>query len=230
MRRLWEGANVDSLRRLRALRRLIFSWALSAFLLLAPAPVLAASPAPSAPAPLPNASPPASAVPSPFVQAGVTPPASAQAAPKGSPAGIRSGASAGPAGPASPASSASSAGLASPSTAPSGQSGSSVASSSASSATPQGTAGTGAASSGSAGGQQRASPPFCPQVSLTPLAGCQALPSPVQSIGLASSGTPVVVALIGLLLIAAGWLLYRRSRKPAPGGEDVSPASRVDAR
>jgi hypothetical protein len=223
MRRLWEGANVASLRRLRALRRLIFSWALSAFLLLAPAPVLAASPAPSAPAPLPNASPPASAVPSPFVQAGVTPPASAQAAPKGSPAGIRSGASAGPASPAS------SAGPASPSTAPSGQSGSSAASPSASSrATPQGTAGTPAAASGSAGGQQGAPPAFCPQINLTPLAGCQALPAPVKSIGLASSGTPVAVALIGLFLIAAGWLLYRRSRKPAGAGEDVSPASRAD--
>jgi hypothetical protein len=213
---------VASLGRLRALRRLIFFWALPAFLLLAPGPVLAASPAPSAPAPLPNASPPASVVPSPLVEAGVTPPASAQSAPKGSPAGIPSGASAGPAGPAGPAS---------PSTAPSGQSGSSAASPSASSrATPQGTAGTPAAASASAGGQQEAPPAFCPQINLTPLAGCLALPAPVKTIGLASSGTPVAVALIGLLLIAAGWLLYRRSRKPAPAGEDVSPASPADAR
>jgi hypothetical protein len=228
MRRLWEGANVASSGRLRALRRLIFFWALPAFLLLAPAPVLAASPAPSAPPPLPNVSAPASAAPSPFVQAGVTPGASAQAAPKGSPAGIRSGASTGLSSPTSPASPAS---PASPSTAPSGQSGSSAASPSASSrGTPQGTAGTAAAATGSAGGQHEAPAAFCPQISLTPLAGCQALPAPVKSIGLASSGTPVAVALIGLLLFAAGWLLYRRSRKPAAAAEDVSPASRADAR
>jgi hypothetical protein len=216
---------VPSLGRLLAFRRLIFFWARPAFLLLATAPVLAASPGPSAPAPLPNVSPPASAVPSPFVQAGVTPPASGQAAPKGSPAGIPGSASA------SPASPNSSAGPASPSTTPSGQSGSSAASPSASSrATPQGIAGTAAAATGSAGGQQGAPPAFCPLISLTPLAGCQALPAPVKSIGLASSGTPVAAAVIGLLLIAAGWLLYRRSRKSARAGEEASPASRANAR
>jgi hypothetical protein len=215
---------VPSLGRLLAFRRLIFFWA-RPFLLLATAPVLAASPGPSAPAPLPNVSPPASAVPSPLVQAGVTPPASGQAAPKGSPAGIPGSASA------SPASPNSSAGPASPSTTPSGQSGSSAPSPSASSrATPQGIAGTAAAATGSAGGQQGAPPAFCPQISLTPLAGCQALPAPVKSIGLASSGTPVAVAVIGLLLIAAGWLLYRRSRKSARAGEEASPASRANAR
>jgi hypothetical protein len=211
---------VASLGRVRVRRRWI-SWALLALSLLAPGPVLAASPAPSAP--LPKISPPASAVPSPSVGAVVTPPAVSQAALKGSPSGIQSGASASPAGPVGPASSAS------PSTTPSGQSGSSVASPAASSrATPHATAGTGAPASGSAGGQQGAPPAICPQVSLTPLAGCQALPAPVKSIGLASSGTPVVVALIGLLLIAAGWLLYRRSRKRAKAGKDMSPASPAD--
>ncbi|MDQ6791732.1 MAG: hypothetical protein M3075_13960 [Candidatus Dormibacteraeota bacterium] len=213
-----------SLGRPRALRGWIF-WALLALLLLAPGTVLAASPTPNAPTPLPKTSPHASAVPSPSVRAVVTPPAGSQPAPEGSSAAIRSGASASPASPAGSAS------PASPSTTPSGQPGASAVSPSASSrATPQATVGTATAASGSAGGQQVAPPPFCPQVSLTPLAGCQALPAPVQSIGLASSGTPVAVALIGLLLIAAGWLLYRRSRKPAPAGEDVSPASPADAR
>jgi len=222
-----EGVSVASVGRLRALGRLIF-WALPVLLLLTPEPALTIRAATSAPAPAPKASPPeasppASAVPSPSVRAGVTPqPAASQSAPTGSPAGIRSGGSAGPASSPNPAS---------PSTAPSEQSGSSPASPSASSqVTPQGAPDTAAGASGRAGGQQGAPPAFCPEINLTPLAGCQTLPTPVKAIGLASTGTPVAVALIGLFSITAGWLFYRRSRKPAAAGDDASPASRADAR
>lgn len=49
---------------------------------------------------------------------------------------------------------------------------------------------------------------------MTPMAGCQSLLTPIKSMGLAPSGTPVLIALTGLLLIIAGWVLHRRSRRP----------------
>jgi hypothetical protein len=71
--------------------------------------------------------------------------------------------------------------------------------------------------SGTGSGQSGTSPDFCPQLNLRPLSGCQALPEPVRGAELAPTGAPLLVGLIGLALLVAGWLVYRRSRKaPSP--------------
>jgi LPXTG-motif cell wall-anchored protein len=62
------------------------------------------------------------------------------------------------------------------------------------------------------------------------LAGCQSLPAPIKSVNLAASGTQVLVALIGLLLIAAGGVVYRRSRRSTSGPSEKSLPNRRPTR
>jgi hypothetical protein len=54
---------------------------------------------------------------------------------------------------------------------------------------------------------------FCPQLAFQPLiSGCQAVFEPGTSGGLANTGTPILIALVGWFLIGTGSLVYRRSR------------------
>jgi LPXTG-motif cell wall-anchored protein len=46
--------------------------------------------------------------------------------------------------------------------------------------------------------------------------GCQALLNQGTLGGLANTGSPILIALAGLLLIGTGSLVYRRSGAPAP--------------
>jgi hypothetical protein len=181
--------------------------------LLGAHPVLASSPAsPAAPEPTssPTSTAPVTATPEPQVPAGpaTAPTASSQA----------SGAKPGGAG--SPQASAGSRPGASPSSA--------GAPPTAATSTGQGGAQQAAASPGGGGADQQASSGFCPQLSFSPLSSCQSLPAPVRAVGLAPSGTPLFVGLLGLLLIAAGVVLYRRPRRASPeraGAAESAPAT-----
>jgi hypothetical protein len=60
-------------------------------------------------------------------------------------------------------------------------------------------------------------PLACPQLVFQPLVtGCQALLNQGTLGGLANTGSPILIALAGLLLIGTGSLVYRRSGAPAP--------------
>ena len=60
-------------------------------------------------------------------------------------------------------------------------------------------------------------PLVCPQLVFQPIVtGCQALLNQGTLGGLANTGTPVLIALAGLLLVGTGSLVYRRSGAPAP--------------
>ncbi|HZB97044.1 MAG TPA: hypothetical protein VE219_00445, partial [Candidatus Sulfotelmatobacter sp.] len=70
-------------------------------------------------------------------------------------------------------------------------------------------------------------PSFCPQLVLSPLvAGCQSLLGPIMRRALAPTGMPLLIGLAGLLLVALGWALHRRSRR-AGARRRGSPARRV---
>ena len=58
---------------------------------------------------------------------------------------------------------------------------------------------------------------FCPELVFRPLVvGCVPLPNPITGGGLANTGLPILIGLTGLLTMAAGWVLYVRSRAADP--------------
>jgi hypothetical protein len=77
-------------------------------------------------------------------------------------------------------------------------------------------AATSAAAPTSAGAAGHDPPVVCSQLVFRPLvAGCQALIGPITGRGLAPTGTPLLIGLVGMLLILAGWLTCRRFRPRA---------------
>ncbi|MDQ6743283.1 MAG: hypothetical protein M3Z97_10315 [Candidatus Dormibacteraeota bacterium] len=190
--------------------------------LLAAHPVLATSPSPSsAPAPSPSGAP-AATVPPTSVPVSPPPTAAAVAKPFQGAASSATPAAAVPSG------------SASPEARPSGSASASAPAASATAGQPHAAqaAGSGPGSTGQVG----TSGAFCPQLNFSPLSGCQALPAPLRAAGLAPTGAPLLVGLIGLSLMVAGWLVYRRSRRPAtvpetgsPGQDETSSGSRDDA-
>jgi hypothetical protein len=82
------------------------------------------------------------------------------------------------------------------------------------------------------GAPNQDAPVICSQLVFRPLvAGCQALLGPIGGRGLASTGTPLLTGLVGVLLILIGGLTSRSSRRRrAANGTDDAPRRSRSAR